>query len=167
MLFLTLLIALLLSAVVFDLKTCRIPNALILSGAFLGLCYLLGAAIDGDCPQEGGALIFILLRLLGSTAMLFLLGPFWKLHVIGGGDVKLTAVLVLFLGFSKTVTVLILSLIWALVLSLLRHLLHLLLPDRVSGLIKRGDMHICRFSPALFLGVLCLVFLGDLLPNFL
>ncbi len=163
----TVLIALLLSAVVFDLKTYHIPNALIVTGGLLGLCDLLGSAAAGGFMQTKDLAAYILLRLLLSVAMLFLLCPFWKLHVIGGGDVKLAAVMVLFLGFSQTLTALILSLVWALVLSLIRHLLHKLMPERVSDLAKRGDRHICHFSPALLLGVLCLLFPGNLFPTFL
>lgn len=72
------LIALLLLAVVFDVRQRRIPNGLVLAGLAAGLAVHLGGGGWGLLNAIGGSLL-----LLGLTFPLFALG--W----LGAGDVKL------------------------------------------------------------------------------
>lgn len=84
--------ALVLTAVVCDLRSRRIPNALVASGIALGLLFSAAAhAGDGLASSVGGAL-------LGGLAGLALLMPLYVLRVLGAGDVKLLAMVGVWLG---------------------------------------------------------------------
>lgn len=84
--------ALVLTAVVCDLRSRRIPNALVASGIALGLLFSAAAPTgDGLAPGIGGAL-------LGGLAGLALLMPLYVLRVLGAGDVKLLAMVGAWLG---------------------------------------------------------------------
>jgi prepilin peptidase CpaA len=80
---------LLLTACVTDLRTRRIPNQLIIFGVSTGL--VLAMATDGVLAGGG--------RALGGFATgMAIWMPFWLLHMMGGGDVKLFAAGAMWLG---------------------------------------------------------------------
>jgi prepilin peptidase CpaA len=95
---LILLCALLALAVSSDLRTRRIPNALVFGGAVLGL--LLNSAYpDGDglfMRPVGG--IGALWALAGLATGLGLLLPMYAMRALGAGDVKLMAMVGAFVG---------------------------------------------------------------------
>ena len=72
-----------------DVKTNRIPNGLVFSGAALALLY------SALTPTRGVDLPW---SLLGLTAGLLLLLPFYLMRVLGAGDVKLMAMTGAFVG---------------------------------------------------------------------
>ena len=80
-------VPLLVAAAVSDWRSLRIPNALTLGGAALGLAvsFLPG----GVTPAESAG---------AAALVLVLLLPLWLLHVTGAGDVKLMAMTGTFLG---------------------------------------------------------------------
>lgn len=81
--------SLLVAACVSDLRTRRIPNALVLVIALLGIG--IGVVVEG--PVQGGGR-----ALLGLGAGLGLWLPFWLLKMMGAGDVKLFAAGAAWLG---------------------------------------------------------------------
>jgi prepilin peptidase CpaA len=87
---------LLLAAVVCDVRRRRIPNALVLYGMVLGLVLQAFVPTDSGLLQETGhGLVTALLGILTGLA-LFL--PFYVLHLLGAGDVKLLAMVGAWLG---------------------------------------------------------------------
>ena len=92
------LCALLALAVWNDLRTRRIPNALVFGGAVLGV--LLNSAMpagDGLFIQPFGG-IGMLMSLAGLAVGLGLLLPMYAMRALGAGDVKLMAMLGAFVG---------------------------------------------------------------------
>lgn len=92
------LCALLALAVWNDLRTRRIPNALVFGGAALGV--LLNTALpagDGLFIQPFGGIGFFM-SLAGLGVGLGLLLPMYALRALGAGDVKLMAMLGAFVG---------------------------------------------------------------------
>ena len=87
------LAVLLVAAAVSDVRTHRIPNALVFGGALYGLAY---HAFFPPVPGEAG----ILVALGGLGVGLAGLLPLYLLRVMGAGDVKLMAMAGAFLGAS-------------------------------------------------------------------
>ncbi len=92
------LAALVLAAVVCDLRSRRIPNALVVSGMLLGL-FIQSVAPSGAglFSQPAGALGFVP-ALLGGLLGLGLFLPLYALRAMGAGDVKLLAMVGVWLG---------------------------------------------------------------------
>src|SRR5471032_315693 len=116
---LILLCTLLALAVWNDLRTRRIPNWLVFSGALLGLT--LNAALPAGAglfiaPQ--GA-IGLLWALAGLALGLLLLLPMYMLRALGAGDVKLMAMLGAFVGPLAIAGIVVLTLLAGGVLALL------------------------------------------------
>lgn len=119
------LLLLLLIAAWCDIRTRRIPNALVFPGA------LAGVAWNALLPQEMGGLgIFDSLAGLGVGLVLLL--PFYLLRVMAAGDVKLMAMTGTFLGVQGAIDALLCVLLAGGLLALgtawhqgkLRRLLH-------------------------------------------
>lgn len=93
-------------ASVWDLKTLKIPNALILIGMVLGVTLTtVENGFDG-----------LKLSLIGILVTFLILYPVWALKaigmpVIGAGDVKLFLVVASFLGLTSTLTIVLYSII--------------------------------------------------------
>ncbi len=78
----------LITACVTDLRTRRIPNALVATGALAGVGFaVLDAGFGGAMRALGGMMIGLAMWM-----------PFWLLHMMGGGDVKLFAAGAAWLG---------------------------------------------------------------------
>lgn len=82
------LFAVLAAACVTDLRTRRIPNTLVLTGLVAGVSF---ALIDGGMGGMTRAISGV------ATGLLIWI-PFWLLHMMGGGDVKLFAAGAAWLG---------------------------------------------------------------------
>jgi prepilin peptidase CpaA len=92
------LVALKLTAVVCDLRSRRIPNALVASGIALGLFIQTVAPAGGGLfGHPAGALGFVP-ALLGGLLGLGLFLPLYALRALGAGDVKLLAMIGVWLG---------------------------------------------------------------------
>jgi prepilin peptidase CpaA len=92
------LVALVLTAVVCDLRSRRIPNALVASGIALGLFIQNVAPAGGGLfGHPAGALGFVP-ALLGGLLGLGLFLPLYALRALGAGDVKLLAMIGVWLG---------------------------------------------------------------------
>jgi len=112
------LCALLALAVWNDLRTRRIPNALVFGGAVLGV--LLNAALpsgDGLFIQPFGG-IGLLMSLAGLGVGLGLLLPMYAMRALGAGDVKLMAMLGAFVGPWSVAGIVLLTLLAGGVLAL-------------------------------------------------
>ncbi|MCR5283902.1 MAG: prepilin peptidase [Lachnospiraceae bacterium] len=148
-----LLTLILLSAVYTDLKSFRIPNALILTGGGLGLILLL---LEGlyQGQKIPSLLLFMTVRCALCLCMTALLIPLWKLKAIGGGDVKLLGICVIHIGFGRSLS----GFIYALFISVLLSGIYLMPGFVLPGLRKPSDkqdrMHRIHFSIPLLLGML-------------
>lgn len=93
--------SLLLGASISDVRRRRIPNALVLYGMALGLCFqVLAPAGTGLFPgSEAG----LKAGLLGGLTGLALFLPLYVLRIMGAGDVKLLAMTGVWLGASGIV----------------------------------------------------------------
>lgn len=116
---LILLCCLLALAVWHDVRTRRIPNALVFGGALLGLAlnslYPAGASLF--TADFGG--IGLLWSLAGLGAGLALLLPMYVLRTLGAGDVKMMAMVGAFVGPQAVVVCTVLTLLAGGVLALL------------------------------------------------
>ena len=92
------LVTLLLTAVVCDLRTRRIPNTLVAVGIALGLFFLIAARMGGDHVVNSVGTTGIVSALLGGLTGLALFLPFYALRTMGAGDVKLLAMIGVWLG---------------------------------------------------------------------
>lgn len=114
------LVVLLIAAITSDVKSRRIPNKLILIGLASGFIFQL-------LPGAQGAKAAVLGGLTGLAIFI----PFYMLRTLGAGDVKLFAVVGVFLGVKPTLyaalwTMIaggVLSLTWALCTGVLRQVL--------------------------------------------
>ena len=115
-----LLYCILVAALLTDFCRCRIPNFLILMGFLAGIGYSVftGGIRDG--------------YLLDSVIILILLYPFFLLGAFGGGDIKLFAVITLFLGMEGVINIIITSLMIGAVCSLVKILFRLLRREKLS-----------------------------------
>lgn len=90
-----------------DLRTGKIPNSFILCGILAGAA---GLFLPGGSPWS---------RLSGFLLPFLLMGGLVLLSMVGGGDVKLLAVIGLFLGAGAVVRVMIYSVFAGAILSVL------------------------------------------------
>ena len=134
-----LLLCLVLAAVYFDIRTFRIPNRLIIFGIVLGVLY------RGLSPGEH--LVFY--YLLSMAGMFFGLIPFYKIHAIGGGDVKLLSVCTLFTGWKCGLSIAIYALFYGGIISVIYLVYHRFISKDIKK--KR---HVIHFSIPIMLGVL-------------
>jgi len=125
------LYALIILAVRFDLKSRRIPNWLVASGALLGI--FLHAVVPGGegffSPNHGG--LGAMAAVQGWALGLILLMPMYALRTLGAGDVKLIAAIGAFFGPVPILAITVLSMVCGGVLAIVvslwnRNLLHVL-----------------------------------------
>ncbi len=103
------LFAVLAAACVTDLRTRRIPNALVLTGLVAGVSFaLIDGGLRGMMSAMGGVVTGLCIWM-----------PFWLLHMMGGGDVKLFAAGAAWLGPGGAVEAAMLAGLCGGVLSLL------------------------------------------------
>ena len=87
------LVTLVLTAVVCDLRTRRIPNRLVMVGIALGLLFQIAPPMGGGLLASSSSL-----ALLGGLTGLAMFLPFYALRTMGAGDVKLLAMVGVWLG---------------------------------------------------------------------
>jgi prepilin peptidase CpaA len=105
------LIVLLLAATVIDVRTRRIPNALVASGTLIALAvHAIAPAGDGLFAWPWGS-IGVVQSLLGFAAGLALFMPLHLLRALGAGDVKLLAMVGAWLGAPLLVGAAVLTLL--------------------------------------------------------
>lgn len=130
-------------ALVADFRHFRIPNVLILVGIMAGIGYT--AWSDG----------LWYLALLEGLILLLVLYPFYMIGAFGGGDVKLLAVVGIFLGLEMGVNVAVLSLMTGAVCSVFKILYELFRKKWLS--FKHLYIH---FSLPIFIGTILVQFGG-------
>ncbi|WP_309638560.1 A24 family peptidase [Methylibium sp.] len=92
-------IALVMAAVVFDLRTRRIPNSLVLAGMALGLLFQTVAPSGGGLFNGAGdGSLGPAQALLGAATGLALFMPMYALRTLGAADVKLLGMVGMWLG---------------------------------------------------------------------
>ena len=92
-------IALVMAAVVCDLRTRRIPNSLVLAGMALGLLFQTVAPSGGGLFNGvGGGSLGPAQALLGAATGLALFMPMYALRTLGAADVKLLGMVGMWLG---------------------------------------------------------------------
>lgn len=105
------LFALLVCAFLCDLKCSKIPNALIITGIFTGILYTVFS-----CSLEE------LVNRLTITILVFaVLFPFFRLKMLGAGDVKLLMVITLFMGEDEYLKLMAVSFALALIIGLIKY----------------------------------------------
>ena len=92
------LVTLVLTAVVCDLRTRRIPNVLVVIGIALGLSLQTVAPMGGGLFASSGGASGLGSALLGGIVGLALFLPLYALRMLGAGDVKLLAMVGVWLG---------------------------------------------------------------------
>lgn len=92
------LAALVITAVVCDLRSRRIPNALVASGTALGLLLASVAPAGGGLLGHSAGAMGIVPALLGGLLGLALFLPLYALRAMGAGDAKLLAMAGVWLG---------------------------------------------------------------------
>ena len=105
------LLLLLFAAAIFDTRSHRIPNPLVLSGALFGVIY------NTISPLAFNDTILVPIAGIGVGLMLFL--PLYALRAMGAGDVKLLAMVGAFVGPGATLRVAVLSIFAGGVLAIL------------------------------------------------
>ena len=110
-----LLAAILLGAVVVDLRRRRIPNTLVLAGIVLAFTAHLGSLALGWLPLAGPAWWSPLIGMAAGFAMLL---PLYLLRATGAGDVKLMAMVGAFIGAPLVLTATLYTLLAGGVLSM-------------------------------------------------
>jgi prepilin peptidase CpaA len=96
---LTFLVALLLAATVSDVRRRRIPNALVLYGMLLGLAFQTFTATGSGLLEDGGLGPWT--ALMGGLTGLALFLPLYALRMMAAGDVKLLAMVGVWLGTAS------------------------------------------------------------------
>lgn len=132
-----LLFFLLLAAVYFDVRFFRIPNPLIVLGIITGLLYRY---------LLPGELLFYVYP-LGMVGMFLLLIPLYRIHAIGGGDVKLLSVCALFTGLRISLSIAVYALCFGGFFSILYLVYH-----RFFSKQRQRERHVIHFSISIFLG---------------
>lgn len=138
-----LLYGILVAAVVWDFRSFRIPNALILLGVATGIAYSMWQ--DNTWYYS----------FLEGCILLLVLYPFYAIGAFGGGDVKLLAVIGIFIGLEQGVNVVVLSLAVGAVCSVFKILYTFFLTKRLS--IKNLYIH---FSLPIMVGTFLVQFGG-------
>ena len=144
----TLLFCLLLIAAYFDIRTFRIPNRLIVFGIVLGVLY------RGLSPGEH--LFFY--YLLSMAGVFLVLIPFYKLHAIGGGDVKLLSLCGLFMGWKSGISIALYALFFGGIISIFYLVYH----HFISKDIKK-QRHMIHFSIPIVFAVIIQSIWGGIL----
>ena|GEM_PF-1149047 len=158
------LLVFMLSAVIFDLQTYRIPNRLILLSFLTGELLLSIRAFSAFYHQGiWTSLLLIPGRTMLMLGMVCIMFPFWRLKGIGGGDVKLLGISVLYIGFCRSLNAFVYACVYCLALSGIRWLGHRLFPRKIPELKKKNDLHIIHFSLPLLLGVISELLWGGIL----
>lgn len=98
------LVTLVLTAVVCDLRTRRIPNVLVGVGIALGFLFQIVAQLGGDPFVNSIGASGFGWALLGGLTGLALFVPFYALRTLGAGDVKLLAMVGVWLGPQHVVS---------------------------------------------------------------
>lgn len=133
-----LLYIILLVAVFFDIRTFRIPNRLILFGLGGRIWYYLWM------PQKQTLIFYI----FSMAAMFILLIPVYRLHAIGGGDVKLLSLCAAFTGLRSGLSIAVGALCFGGIFSILYLVYH----HNISKQITK-DRHVIHFSIPIVCGV--------------
>lgn len=151
------LILLLGVAVIFDFRTWKIPNKLVLVGLVIGLL--------GSVFQRGVA-VGLRFSLTGNILPIFFLISLFWLKVIGGGDIKLFSMLGSYVG-ADIIYIMIISFIFGGVLSVFYILRHFcfkaIYHSRYSGIstemlnLSKGNGRI-HFSLAILAGAIYYIF---------
>lgn len=127
------------AASIWDLKTKRIPNLLIVAGLICAVGSSAFVSLEALGWSLGGAV-------LGAVLML----PFYNWNLMGGGDVKLAGLIGAIVGFPGVIVAIALGLwIGAIVIPTLLW----------SGVVKGGDK--VPFAPILTLGAIGAYFLTE------
>lgn len=132
-----LLFFLLLAALLFDIRSFRIPNRLIVAGVGSGIVY--------RCLWPGESAFYY--YLLGMAGIFLLLIPLYRLRAIGGGDVKLLSVCALFTGFERGVWITIYALLFGGIFSIIYLVYHHIFSKQ-----SKTERHVIHFSIPIFLG---------------
>lgn len=128
---------LLLAAVYFDIRSFRIPNTLILFGFGCGALYHLWL------PKEQSVIVYF----ISMAGMFVLLIPVYRMHAIGGGDVKLLSLCTWFAGPVSGISIAVDALFFGGMISILYLVYH-----RIFSKQKNKDRHVIHFSIPIFLG---------------
>lgn len=132
-----LLYGILAAALFMDFYRCRIPNLLILAGYIMGIAYGIHS-----CN-------IWYVYITDSIIILLALYPLFLIGAFGGGDVKLFAVVGLFLGLELTVNIFITSLMAGAVCSVIKISVALIKRNRFS----LSNLYI-HFSLPIFIGTI-------------
>lgn len=127
---------LLLVAVYFDIRSFRIPNKLILFGLGCGALYHLWS--------KEQSMIFYFVSMIGIFILLI---PVYRLHAIGGGDVKLLSLCAWFAGPESGLSIALGALLFGGMISILYLVYHHKISKQNSK-----DRHVIHFSIPIFLG---------------
>lgn len=106
------LISILIIAVISDFQSYKIPNLVILTGLVLGIFYRM--------EQDG--VIGIINAFVCMILIFLFLFPFFLIHGIGAGDVKLFCVMASFLSMKHTMICFVYSFVLAAILSVFKML---------------------------------------------
>lgn len=128
---------LLLAAVYYDVRTFRIPNKLILFGVGCGALYHLWLLKEQS----------VVVHLFGMVGLFVLLIPIYRLHAIGGGDVKLLSLCAWFAGPGRGLSIALGAIFFGGIISILYLVYH-----RIFSKQKDKDRHVIHFSIPIFLG---------------
>jgi len=99
---LLMLSSLIAGAVVYDIRCRRIPNRLVLTGIVIGLFVRTFWDFNGESVSMSQSLAVVVSAAMGGLSGLFLFLPFYALRTMGAGDVKLLAMVGVWVG-SQTV----------------------------------------------------------------
>jgi Flp pilus assembly protein protease CpaA len=148
---------LLLVACGFDLKTGKFPNWLFLTSAFFCLIYFM--IFDTSLAS-------VAQRFLLSLIVLIFLSPLVLLRALGGGDLKFLSVFAFATNLHTTLSVLIASLFWGLLIGIIRMALSGELLTFTQSFVLRNPQVKSQKIPytfALLLGWLTFLSTGSLL----
>ena len=106
---LTVLAALLLVAVITDIRTRRISNRLILAGMSIALLLSSTFSVGPDPFKQNGGSVEVLQAIAGIAVGFAALFPLYALRAMGAGDVKLMMMVGAFLGPLQTLGVVVLT----------------------------------------------------------
>ena len=152
-----LLIALLLSAVIWDFLTFRIPNELIIIGMITGLINVFANNLISSGFDIQETFLVILSRIGYAAMMLAIMTTLWKAGAFGGGDVKLVVMTTLFTGYDG-IYIFIYSLVCSLVIMGTGMLINRLRPGFLKIRKNKKGLHFIHFSLPYLLGVLIRLF---------